>query len=86
MTSSIGVATHKILVKVVEDRHNPGVPLLQVSLQHSPDSLEQGDGDVGHGVYLPYIQVETLVKKAQLSQAVHINLNLHILYNNEYNF
>ena len=59
---------------MVEDRHSPGAPLLQVGLQHSPDSLEQGSRDVGHGVYLPSIQVETLVRKAILSQAVHINL------------
>ena len=85
MTSSIGVATDKILVKVVKNSHNPGAPLLQVGLQHSPDSLEQGDGDVGHGVYLPSIQVETLVRKTELSQAVHIKLNMQMLYNKEYN-
>ena len=80
MTSSIGVATHKILVKVVEDRHSPGALSFRL-VSHSPDYLEQGDGDVGHAVYLPSIQVETLVRKAILSQAVHINLNMHILYN-----
>ena len=74
-TCSICISSDQILVKVVEDRHGLRLPLLQVSLQHSPDRLEEGHRDVCHGVDLPSVQVEIFICKAVLPQSIHIYLN-----------